>query len=128
LKLTENEGDSCSSPSDENGICKRIKSCPVLFEIFSNKPVSPENAELLRDSLCSEHQGGPIIVCCPNRKFNDFHKLNLNIIKKYMIIFFSITLQFCVVTPTIGWKNTINNSYQICSLSLEKRLQNTERR
>lgn len=60
-------GKSCSTPSDNPGICKKFSTCPALFNLFLNKPISPQNRELIIRSQCAT-QKDIHYVCCPQSK------------------------------------------------------------
>lgn len=60
IDLTE----PCLTPNHVEGEAKLFKDCPSLFELSKNKPISPENAQFIRESRLLI-DNGKIYVCCP---------------------------------------------------------------
>lgn len=56
--------EPCLTPNHVEGEAKLFKDCPSLFELSKNKPISPENAQFIRESRLMI-DNGKIYVCCP---------------------------------------------------------------
>jgi Regulatory CLIP domain of proteinases len=60
------ENETCQTPNQEAGDCIRFRECSSLFAIYQAKPVSDEDAKLIRDSKCGVASDGKPLVCCPS--------------------------------------------------------------
>lgn len=56
---TDAEYLSCQTPSQQNGLCKPPKNCPIVLKIMQERPTSPENRDFL---------GMLRLLCCPNEE------------------------------------------------------------
>ena len=56
------QGQSCTTPNSEGGVCLNIRSCQPLLNLLQRDGLAA--GDYLRRSLCSYQDGNPI-VCCP---------------------------------------------------------------
>lgn len=53
---------ACTTPKGHNGLCRPLRTCPVLLKI-ATKPVSPGKRKILQDLVCGTADGKPLICC-----------------------------------------------------------------
>lgn len=58
------ENGTCNTPSNASGICKLLRTCPVLIP-YASKPVTPEKHQFLQGHVCGTSGDNRPLVCCP---------------------------------------------------------------
>lgn len=64
------EGQICTTPSNNPGICKALSACSILYNPFLIRPLSKEYIELMTQSQCATQKDGHY-VCCPQNETLD---------------------------------------------------------
>ncbi|CAG9821117.1 unnamed protein product [Phaedon cochleariae] len=54
----------CLTPVNSRGDCKSIEACPRLYKMLTHRPITRQDANYLRDSMCG-FEGRLPKVCCP---------------------------------------------------------------
>lgn len=76
LETTSKPVNTCKDPFGNDGQCIQFKKCPHLFAMYDQKPISPRNRQLLRDSKCDFINNIPY-VCCSNEPLENVVPENL---------------------------------------------------